>query len=391
MPLHQNKRINSIDMLRGLVMVIMALDHVRDYFHDQAFQFDPLDLSKTYPALFFTRWITHFCAPVFVFLSGTSAWLSGRNKSKGELSRFLFTRGLWLIFLELTLINFGWFFNPHLPVLLFGVIWAIGFSMVVLAGLIFLPMQAILAISAIIVFGHNFTDGVTFEKGTISEIIWSAMHTGGYYKLGSRVVMLFYPALPWVGIMGLGYCLGPVFTWTPEKRHRFLLIAGSVSILLFVLLRWFTNLGEPDAIDNETTGIYKLLSFINTSKYPPSLLYTLMTLGPALLFMRLAENGLKRGMKRITVIGRVPMFYYLLHIFFIHILAMFAAWASGYHLSDMVLTTWVDFQPELKGFGFPLWLVYIIWISIVLMLYPFCKRYNIYRSSHKEKWWLSYL
>jgi uncharacterized membrane protein len=386
-------RVQTIDFLRGLAMIIMALDHVRDYFHAEAFVFDPLDLKATYPVLFFTRWITHFCAPVFVFLAGTSAYLSARNKPIKELSKFLFSRGLWLIFIELSICIFGWTFNPSFDVLILGVIWAIGCSMIALSLLIHLPFKLLLGLGLAILFGHNLLDGIEVKSEGIIQIIWAALHTGDFYTWHGHNIMVFYPVLPWIGIMALGYCFGQLYNYQvlATKRKKVLIALGISSVLLFVLLRLANVYGDPNLRDTSYDGIGALMSFLNTSKYPPSLLYSLMTLGPAFLLLAFSEKWKLKPQNGIVVIGRVPMFYYILHIYLIHLLALFAAWASGYRWQDMVLSTWVNFNPALKDYGFPLYMVYIIWIAVVLMLYPFCKRYNSYKSNNKQKWWLSYL
>ncbi len=388
-----NGRIQTIDFLRGLAMIIMALDHTRDYFHNQAFIFDPLDIKNTYPSLFFTRWITHFCAPVFVFLAGTSAFLSGREKPKMELSQFLISRGFWLILVELTICIFGWTFNPNFEVIVLGVIWAIGCSMIALGFLIHLPIKVLLAISLAILFGHNLLDSVEVKGDGIVQIIWAALHQGDFYTWKGHSIMVFYPILPWIGIMALGYCFGQLyhFKMHEQKRKKILIALGVGSIVLFVLLRYVNIYGDANLRLTDYEGASAVMSFLNTTKYPPSLLYSLMTLGPAFLLLAFSEKWNLSSKNSIVVIGRVPMFYYILHIYLIHLLALFAAWASGYRWQDMVLSTWVNFNPALKDYGFPLYMVYIIWIAIVVMLYPFCKRYNIYKSNNKQKWWLSYL
>lgn len=392
---HENdrNRIVSIDFVRGLVMIIMTLDHVRDYFHDQAFEFDPLDFSRTYPMLFFTRWITHFCAPVFVFLSGTSAYLYGQNKSPGMLSRFLFTRGLWLIFAELTIIAFGWFFDVRFHLQLFGVIWAIGFSMIALSVISRLPVSWVLSIGLLIVFGHNLLDNIHVTQPGIGKVIWAAMHDGGFFSWQGHDFMFFYPALPWVGVMCVGYALGKLYRngVDEKKRRTWLITAGTASILLFVVIRLTQFYGDPSPWSSQNGMFSTLMSVLNTTKYPPSLSFLLMTLGPALLLLAWSELWDIDKSRGIVTIGRVPMFYYLIHIYAIHLFALFAVWSMDIPWTAMLLQTWVNFVPELKGYGFPLILVYIIWIAMVLMLYPLCVRYNAYKTAHKEKWWLSYL
>jgi uncharacterized membrane protein len=382
-------RITSIDLLRGIVMIIMALDHVRDYFHASVMFFDPADLSQTSPELFFTRWITHFCAPVFVFLAGTSAFLAGQRKTKKQLSSFLLTRGIWLILIEFTLVNFAWSFNIKLPFIGLGVIWALGISMIALAGLIYLPLKFILAAGLIIVFGHNLLDGIHFKN-----VFWSALHEPRVFRIDdSHLIRFTYPVLPWIGIMLLGYCFGRLYTkeFTAELRKKWLLIIGTTATALFVIIRAINIYGDPESWSTQNSSTFTFLSFLNTTKYPPSLLYTLMTLGPSMIFLAFAEKPLNRFTQAITRVGRVPMFYYILHLYLIHLLAMLAAEFSGFSWSDMILQrrTWVD--PQLKGYGFSLGITYLVWIGVVLLLYPLCKWYDKYKTAHKEKWWLSYL
>jgi uncharacterized membrane protein len=370
-------------------MVIMALDHVRDYFHASVMFFDPADLSQTSPELFFTRWITHFCAPVFVFLAGTSAFLSGQRKTKKQLSSFLLTRGIWLILIEFTLVNFAWSFNIKLPFIGLGVIWALGISMIALAGLIYLPLKFILAAGLIIVFGHNLLDGIHFKN-----VFWSALHEPRVFRIDdSHLIRFTYPVLPWIGIMLLGYCFGRLYTkeFTAELRKKWLLIIGTTATALFVIIRAINIYGDPESWSTQNSSTFTFLSFLNTTKYPPSLLYTLMTLGPSMIFLAFAEKPLNRFTQAITRVGRVPMFYYILHLYLIHLLAMLAAEFSGFSWSDMILQrrTWVD--PQLKGYGFSLGITYLVWIGVVLLLYPLCKWYDKYKTAHKEKWWLSYL
>jgi uncharacterized membrane protein len=382
-------RIQSIDLLRGVVIIIMALDHVRDYFHADSLRFVPEDLVQTTPFMFFTRWITHFCAPVFVFLAGASAFLSGRRKTKRQMSKFLLTRGLWLILLELIVVNFAWSFNIKLPFIGLGVIWVTGISMIALAAVIHLPFNLGLTLGIIIVCCHNLLDNIHFEG-----FFWSVLHEPKVFRLDeSRQVRVTYPVLPWIGIMILGYCFGRLYTkeFSLERRIKWLLITGAGAITLFILIRAINIYGDPRPWSDQPTEMFTLISFLNTTKYPPSLLYTLMTLGPAMLFLALTEKSSGGLTPPIIHIGRVPMFFYILHLYLIHLLAMFAAEFSGFNWTDMILErrTWID--PQLKGYGFSLGVTYLIWAGVVLLLYPFCKWYDRYKSAHKEKWWLSYL
>ncbi len=390
--LTKTNRIESIDLLRGIVMVLMALDHVRDYFHADAFLYDPLDLSQTSVALFFTRWITHFCAPVFVFLAGTSAFLIGERKGKKELSVFLLKRGIWLIFLELTVVNFAWFFNIHFSLILLVVIWALGVSMIVLAGLIHLPKKIILAIGLLLVAGHNLLDGIQIEGNGFKAVGWAILHQFQFFPYDGISLFVGYPLLPWVGTMALGYCFGTLYTLDASLRKKYLLQLGGTVITLFIIIRAINMYGDPSQWSVQSSPVFTFLSFINVSKYPPSLLYVLLTLGLAILFLAFAERPLGKLNRAFVTIGRVPMFYYLLHLYLIHGLGLLAAMATGFGFSSMVnFEVWVTMSENLRGYGFNLWVVYGVWIFVVLALYPLCKWFDAYKSNHREKWWLSYL
>ena len=392
--LSQNqKRIESIDLLRGLVMIIMALDHTRDYFHGDSFRFDPTDLTQTNIILFFTRWITNFCAPVFMFLSGTSAFLVGERKGKKELSRFLITRGLWLMLLELTIVNFSWFFDTHFTSIYLVVIWALGLCMIILSALIHLPLKFIFLIGILIVAGHNLLDNIHVDGNSFKAFLWAELHEQRRFSVGNHTVGTGYPILAWIGIMSLGYCFGSLYKkgFPVAKRKRLLLITGCSAILLFILLRAINNYGDPHPWAQQPAFSFTILSFINVTKYPPSLFYALLMLGPAILFLAIAEKRTPRFLKPVIHIGRVPMFFYLLHIYLLHLIALFAAPLAGHAWTDMLLTNWPWLQPQLKGYGFSLGIVYLVWITVILLLYPLCKWYDKYKTSHKEKWWLSYL
>lgn len=390
----KSTRIESIDLLRGIVMIVMALDHVRDYFHADAFLYDPTDMSKTSVILFFTRWITHFCAPVFIFLAGTSAFLIGLRKSKQELSVFLLKRGLWLVFLELTIVNFAWFFNVQFSLITLFVIWALGIGMIVLAASIHLPFKITLAIGALMVAGHNVLDGFHVEGNGIEAILWSMLHQFQGFPLSeSYFLFVGYPIVPWIGVMLLGYCFGVFYqsSYSQASRQKILLYLGSGLVVLFVLIRFINGYGDPHPWSVQPDPVFTVLSFLNVTKYPPSLLYILVTLGPAILFLAISENYFGSISQWIKILGRVPMFYYLLHLYLIHLLALVAAMVTGYEASDMVFNTWVTNSPNLVGYGFSLWVVYIVWIGVVVILYPLCKWYDAYKVAQRNKWWLSYL
>ncbi len=308
----KNYRIESIDLLRGVVMAIMALDHVRDYFHFGSFYIDPTDLATTTPLLFFTRWITHYCAPVFVFLAGTSAFLyASRRETKGEVARFLLTRGLWLIFLEITVVNFAWTFDATLSLHILQVIWAIGISMVVLSGLIILPRYALLAIGILFVGAHNLLDAFTAQGLSPQSIAWYLLHQQQLSVLGKGSAIFFaYPVFPWIGLMILGYLFGTFYQkgYDAAVRKKWLLRLGLGGIVLFGVLRAGNFYGDLVPWQPRETLSYSIISFFNTTKYPPSLAFLLMTIGPALLFLYATENIKNRVSDALVTIGRVPFF-----------------------------------------------------------------------------------
>jgi len=388
-------RIESIDLLRGIVMIIMALDHVRDYFNRSAYLFDPTDLQHASPWLFLTRWITHFCAPVFMLLSGMSAWLYGRKHGSSAASFFLLTRGIWLIVAELVIVTLGWTFNIHYGIFILQVIWAFGISMIVLSGMIKARRGLQLAIALLLIFGHDLLDGIHVGGTGFPAILWSFLHVQQGFSLGPVNFFVGYPILPWIGIITLGYWLGNLYhpDRDPAKRRRLLGRIGWIAIALFVVIRALDGYGDPAHWSVQRNVVYTVLSFINVSKYPPSLLYILMTIGPALLFLSVAEKPLNAATRPLAVVGRVPMFYYLIHIYFLHALAVAAAALSGFPPDAMVnLNNWVTANPQLKGYGFGLGVVYTVWIGTVIVLYPLCRWFDRYKRGHAaQQKWLSYL
>ncbi len=388
------QRIESIDILRGIVMILMALDHVRDYFHQYSFFYDPTDWHNTSPVLYFTRIVTHVCAPSFVFLSGISAFLSRQHKSKKEESIYLITRGLWLIFLEMTVVNFGWFFNPFFPCQIFQVMWALGFSMICLAGLIYLPQKFIFLIAVILIGGHNAFDDYHIPGNGAVAIIWGFLMQYKQFTIFNTHCYIAYSAVPWLGTMALGYSLGYLFTknCSLKQRNSILLSVGACFLVIFFILRSINGYGDPYKWTHQGNLAHTFFSFMKLSKYPPSLDFLLLTLSFAILFLRFSDRPLNIITKRIAVLGRVPMFFYLVHIYLIHILAVFAANSTGYSWRNMVgLKSWVLLEPSLKGYGFSLLTVVIIWLSIIVVMYQLCKWYDKYKRRNRGKWWLSYL
>ena len=391
------KRIQSIDILRGIVMVIMALDHVRDYFHIHAWTDDPMNLETTTPALYFTRYITHFCAPTFVFLSGVSIYLQSLRKTKPELSAFLIKRGLWLIFVELFITSLAWSFNPDYVRFPLQVIWAIGISMFILGFLIRLRYKVILGLGLLIVFGHNLLDFPEAATNFKGGFWWDLIHSGNwtsYQIIENHNLIILYPFLPWLGLMILGYCAGKLFSteFDIAKRKKLLNQMGVGSLVLFVILRGINIYGDPLAWSMQRDELYTFFSFMKIHKYPPSLLYMCVTIGCALLLLSYLEKLENRFTKIMSVFGRTAFFYYIVHIFFIHILAMISFYINGHTLTEIAESESVfKWKFVIPGEGYGLIIVYAIWVFVILCLYPLCKWYDNYKTNHKEKWWLSYL
>ena len=383
-------RIESIDLLKGLVMVIMALDHTRDYFHYSANFFDPADPTHTTLPIFFTRWVTHFCAPAFSFLAGLSAFMVGKRKTPKQLSSFLFKRGLWLVFIELTVVNFAWYFDIQFRTFGLLVIWSLGISMITLAALIHLPKKILLIFCCLIIFGHNLLDNIHFSD----NLLWEILHQESFFKLSDNTQLLVgYPIIPWIAVMALGYYFGSFYdkSYEASKRKKIFNIIGLSSLILFVIIRWINTYGDPTPWQHYGTISKELISFLNPAKYPPSLLYLLMTLGTTLLFLANSEKLKGKIVDFFCTFGRVPFFYYILHLYLIHITAMVFAQLSGFGWHHFILPSWIGLVPEMKGYGFNLIIVYLIWIGVILALYPLCKKFDNYKQSHKDKWWLSYL
>jgi uncharacterized membrane protein len=390
----EKQRINSIDIMRGLVMVVMALDHARDFFYVGGYANDPTNLTATTPFLFFTRWITHYCAPTFVFLAGTSIFLNLQKKNKKDLSIFLLTRGLWLIVLELVVVRFAIVFNFYYDVIFFQVIWVIGGSMVCMAGLIHLSYKTILAIGFLIVFGHNIADAFRLQPGDTFYAMWTVLRQSGLVPLTDKnALFVIYPLLPWLGIMMLGFGLGKLYTgeFTKAQRRKILLILGASAVGLFIILRFINVYGDPAPWSVQQNSLFTFLSFINTTKYPVSLLYTLMTLGPVLIILAVMENVTLTFLKPFQVFGRVPMFYYVLHFSLIHLISLLLFMnKTGKSLSEIDFHFAKSFGGITTEGGYSLGITYLLWMAVVLFLYPLCVWYNKYKSTHKD-WWLSYI
>jgi uncharacterized membrane protein len=391
----------------------MMLDHTRDYVHYGALSLNPLDLTQTSTLLFLTRWITHYCAPAFVFLAGTGAYLQfARGKSKGELSRFLISRGLWLIVLEFTVVRIAVIFNIDRGFLgMPQVIWVIGVSMIVLAALIHLPLKVIAGFGLAMIFLHNLLD--QFQAAAMGQEpgpggkLWMVLHQPGLFHIAganSPIVMVLYPLIPWIGVMAAGYAFGALYQKDVSSRRRLLLVIGGLATALFVLIRAIDRYGEPFQWARQKNVVFTVLSFLNTTKYPPSLLFLLMTLGPAILALgwfesrnRSAEpeasgsvSVLSRVGKFFITFGRVPLFFYLLQWVTAHTISILLHLAFGKPVSWLFETPVQWFSLPHPGIGFNLAVVYACWIAGVILLYPLCKWFAGVKQRRRD-WWLSYL
>jgi uncharacterized membrane protein len=390
-------RLSSIDVFRGLIMVWMALDHTRDFFTNA--RFEPENINLTWPGLFFTRWITHFCAPMFFLLAGTGAFLyRNRTGSVGKVSRFLWTRGVWLVVLEWTIIEFAWTFVPWI---FGGVIWSLGISMVILAALAWLPEWAILTFGLVLIALHDLLDAVQPAQMGSLGWLWVLLHRRGVVP-GTNFFVLF-PLVPWVGVMACGYVLGRVMLKAPAVRQRILLLLGSALTLAFVVLRGLNAYGNPIAgVAASSPGEWHPLAaipmtivyFLDVEKYPPSLQFLLMTVGPSLLLLWCLDRfGHKPFTKRLTdpllIFGRVPMFFYILHLYVIHLLAIGAAYIFRQPVNWLWHGTfWMNSIPD--NYGYNLSFVYVMWLTAVVMLYFPCRWFADLKQRRKD-WWLSYL
>jgi uncharacterized membrane protein len=380
-------RIESIDIVRGVIMIIMALDHTRDFFGQNAI--NPTNLAQTTIPLFFTRWITHFCAPVFFLLTGVGAYISLRKKSKRELSRFLFTRGLWLIFLDLVLfrcLGLQFNFDYHLTIL--NVLWALGWAMITLSALVHLPTPWVAAFGLVLIAGHNLLDPIQSANP-----LWTILHSLNFIVSTPRYsVFIAYPLIPWVGVTAAGYGLGQIYSWSADRRRTFLLRTGLGVTAAFVILRGINIYGDPVRWTTQKSAAFTLVSFLNTNKYPPSLLFLLMTLGPALIFLWAVDGTTPRFLRPALVIGKVPLFYFLLHMPLIHLLAIVVCYARYGQVHWMFESPSMGKFPITPppGWGFSLPVIYLIWVSVPLALYPLCRWFGELKQRRSDAW-LSYL
>jgi uncharacterized membrane protein len=368
-------------------MILMALDHTRDFFGIPGQ--NPTDLASASAALFLTRWITHFCAPVFFLLTGTGSYLALRRRSRGELAGFLLTRGLWLIFLDLVLARcLAYQFNFDFRVTMLLVLWALGWSMITLAALVRLPAPVVTAFGAVLIAGHNLFDSVKSASP-----LWSILHAPGFVlNTPEHIVFVAYPLIPWIGVTAVGYGLGQVYDWSPERRRAFLLRLGAALSLAFLVLRGLNVYGDPSRWARRKSAAFTLLSFLNTTKYPPSLLFLLMTLGPALIFLALVDRHTPRVLRPALTIGKVPLFYYLLHFALIHLIAVAVCllrYGSAHWMTESPDLGHYPFSPP-PGWGFSLPVVYLVWAFVVIALYPLCRWFAALKARRSEAW-LSYL
>src|SRR5262245_60484353 len=386
------RRVESIDVLRGLVMILMALDHTRDFFGATAIS--PTDLTRATAPLFFTRWITHICAPVFFLLTGTSAHLTLVRRSLPQLSRLLVTRGLWLIALELTILRcFGYQFNVDYRVTLLVVLWALGWSMVVLAALVRLPASAVTAVGAAMIASHNLLDPIRPASLGAFAPLWTVLHAQGVvFATPAHTVFVAYPLIPWIGVTAVGFGLGTLYSQAGERRRRTLLGLGLALTTSFLVLRWMNVYGDPVPWRAQPSALFTALSFLNTTKYPPSLLFLLMTLGPAALVLWKIDVRTPSWLSPSRVIGKVPLFYFVLHLMLIHLLAVavcYARYGTAHWMFESPRLDQYPFTPP-PGWGYSLPVVYALWITVVVLLFPACRWYAAIKE-RRAAWWVSYL
>jgi uncharacterized membrane protein len=388
-PEQAGDRLRGVDTLRGLVIVLMVIDHVRWFLSDA--RFDPTDPSLTTPALFFTRWITHFCAPVFMLLAGAGAWLArGRGRSRRQVSWFLVTRGLWLLVLEFTVARLGWQFNLDYGYTSALVFWALGWSMIALAGLSLLPVPLVAALAVAMVAGHNLFDPVEASALGAWSWLWIVLHQPDTLTLAPGVrLFVLYPLVPWIGVMAAGYALGGLLDRSVAVRDRRLVRLGVALTTGFLLLRAANLYGDPSPWSTQSEWWRTGLSFLNTTKYPASLLFILMTLGPALALLPALERWRGRVAEAIVTLGRVPLFFWLLHVPLIHSIAL---GLSAVRYGEVI--PWLVRNPPTplpQGYGYSLAVVYAVTAAVVVLLYPVCAWFARVKQRRREWWWLAYL
>lgn len=379
------RRIASVDILRGAVMALMALDHVRDFVTNLRFQ--PENLARGSAALFATRWVTHFCAPAFALLAGIGIGLAmQRGKRPAEMSRFLVVRGLWLIVLDAVITSIGWQFGFNLLPVFALVLWALGLSMMVMALLIHVPPAIVGAGALVMIATHNLLDGIRPEAWGSLAPLWNVLHVPGFAVPG--VLLIAYPLIPWVAVVALGWVLASVYRWDAWRRRRFLVLGGAAATALFVIVRAINGYGDPAPWSEQRTTALTLASFLNARKYPPSLDFLLMTLGPIVMVLALAEGWRGRVARWLSVYGRVPLFFYVVHIYLAHALAVALAFVQGGELRRIPVVTNPASIPD--WYGVPLPGVYAAWVMALLIMYPLCLWMSRMKDRRRD-WWLSYL
>lgn len=386
------KRQSSIDIVRGIVMMIMALDHVRDLMHVDALTQSPTDLATTTPILFFTRWITHLCAPIFVFLAGTSVYLSLKsNNNVAATRRHLIKRGFWLVFLEFTVVNFGLFFDIGFHNLLFQVIGAIGFGFICLGMLLKIPSKQLGIAGLLIIFCHNLLPLIPFAEGSVVKAISAPFFSPVVIPLfAGKIFIMGYPPIPWLGIMLVGFASGRFFEKEATERKKLFLKLGFAALGLFVLLRFINIYGDPVLWSAQKDGLFTFLSFMNVTKYPPSLLFCLVTLGILFLLLSIADE-LSNSIKKVTsVYGKVPLFYFIIHFYVIHIFTLIMLLLQGVEWKQFEFTTGTFGRPKNLETGVSLWAIYLIWMTMVALLYKPCVWFGAYKARNTQ-WWLRYI
>jgi uncharacterized membrane protein len=395
-PAKSVSRIASIDALRGVVMIVMALDHVRDFFNAGAMSFSPTDLARTTTALFLTRWVTHFCFPVFMFVSGTGAFLfAQRSRTPRRLSRFLLARGLWLILFELTVMQLAYNFNFHVRTVFLLILWIFGLCMILMAALVLLPVRWVAGSGIAIIVFHNLLDGVQAEHFASFAWVWNLLHQPGEIVIGGYRMQAPYPVLPWLGVMAAGFSFGQVFALGIPERRQIMLSIGATATVAFFVLRAINRYGDPVPWSHQTSAIFTVLSFLNCTKYPASLDFLLMTLGPALLILAALQRIEFAPANPLTVFGRVPLFYFILHFYLIHTLAVTAAWlrygtAAKRFTFTLLPSMGGDRHLFPSDFGYSLWGTWGAWVLTVALLYPICLWFAKLKRARRD-WWLSYL
>jgi len=386
------KRIPSIDIVRGIVMIIMALDHVRDLMHESSISQIPTDLNTTTPFLFFTRWITHLCAPIFVFLAGASVYLSlKKNNDFKSTKQLLLKRGLWLILLELTIVNFAIFFDIGFHALLFEVIASTGFGFIVLSVLLKLSARTIGYIGLAIIFCHNLLPLIPFSENSVIKTLLTPLFSPTVIPLmPGKIFIIGYPPTPWLGIILLGYACGHFFVLPEHKKPKLFLTIGVIFLLLFSVIRFINIYGDNELWTAQKNGLFTFLSFMNISKYPPSLLFCLVTLGIMFLLFSVVEK-LNKGIQNFTMVyGKVPLFYFVLHFYLVHIITLVMLLIQGVQLADFEFDNGTFGRPKGVETGLPLWAIYAVWVFVVLALYKPCLWFGNIKPTHK-KWWLKYI